>query len=34
VEQSKKSRGVQIAATQSSSLTLTAGLIVLLLQLF
>ncbi|KAJ6855689.1 hypothetical protein NC651_040356 [Populus alba x Populus x berolinensis] len=34
VEQSKKSRGVQIAATQSSLLTLTAGLIVLLLQLF
>ena len=33
VEQSKKS-GVQIAATQSSLLTLTAGLIVLLLQLF
>jgi hypothetical protein len=33
VEQSKKS-WVQIAATQSSLLTLTAGLIVLLLQLF
>ncbi|KAL9379988.1 hypothetical protein Peur_028470 [Populus x canadensis] len=34
VEQSKKSGGVQIAAAQSSLLMLTAGLIVLLLQLF
>ncbi|KAJ6859320.1 hypothetical protein NC652_041571 [Populus alba x Populus x berolinensis] len=33
VEQSKKSGGVQIAATQSSLLMLTAGLIELLLQL-